>query len=277
MKAVNSSFDWCRQSAIGLIVLGCSACGVSACAMTAIDDGVAGNSVKPESQGQVEIQFGNWRRDLPIGLSLVVPGGGLVNNGFPAISADRKLIAVFYYARHPLEDGYPTLDVYSTASLRLQNRVDFFPEHQRILDEKRQDPDLSDPDLVARIERRVIEVNRMLAEDGYRSMDTLYEVPAARGRLVGVEKFGKRINYPSADGSLVVASSTTGQIELKLKMPIVQSISGSQDPLNDCEVQGDAEHAWFDPETQIAVMQMTFNSARDGCEQPERWLLERLR
>ncbi|MEO8011696.1 MAG: hypothetical protein ABI650_08645, partial [Dokdonella sp.] len=174
------------------------------------------------------------------------------------------------------ETPWAHLDIYSTASLRLQKRIDFFPQHQRVTEERQQAPDLTDPVLLARIERRATVVNRMLAEDGYRSMQTLYEVPATRGRLAGFENFGKKIDYPSDDGSLVISSSTTGQIELKLTMPIVASISGSQDPLNDCEVRGDAEHAWFEPESRIVVVQITFNSARDGCEQPERWPLERL-
>lgn len=52
-----------------------------------------------------EIRLDDWQSDLPPGVSLIIRGGGLVNNGFPAISADRSRVAVFYYGGHPLVEA----------------------------------------------------------------------------------------------------------------------------------------------------------------------------
>lgn len=73
-----------------------------------------------ESPAQVEIWLDDWRGDLPPGVSLIVKGGRLINKSFPALSADRRRIAVLYYAGNPMAEGYPTLDIYSTETLALQ-------------------------------------------------------------------------------------------------------------------------------------------------------------
>lgn len=52
-----------------------------------------------ESTAQVQIWLDDWRSDLPPGVSLIVKSGGLVNNSFPAVSADRSRIAVCLFCR----------------------------------------------------------------------------------------------------------------------------------------------------------------------------------
>lgn len=163
-----------RSVRVVLVISGLLVWGLLACAMTG--DGSEGVGERgTEYLGPVEIQLGRWRSDLPPGLSLVVPGGGLVNNGFPTLSADRTRIAIFYHSGYPLIDGYPTLDIYSTASLTLQERIDFFPEHQQIAETQKQNPDLNDPALLARIERRVADVDRYLKRGGFHSIPKLFE------------------------------------------------------------------------------------------------------
>ncbi len=71
-----------------------------------------------------QIRFGKWRDDVPATVSRVVAGGGLINNAFPALSADRSQIALLYFAGHPLESGHPRQDqkrlFLSWRSLRLR-------------------------------------------------------------------------------------------------------------------------------------------------------------
>ncbi len=223
-----------------------------------------------------QIWFGEWRDDLPATVSRVVAGGGLINNAFPALSADRSQIALLYFAGHPLELGYPRFEIHSTAALELQERIELFPEHeqQQIIDRTRRSPNLRDPQLLARIESLLDEINARLREGGFRPMETLFRLERDH-RLNGVEKFGKRMDYPSSANrrALTITSLSTGQIELNMEMPSGVEPYG---PEGQCGWGGNPRQAWYEPELRIAVLRMTFSSSIHGCEQPERWFLKRL-
>lgn len=242
---------------------------------TSVIAGEASESAEIESSAQVQIWLDDWRSDLPPGVSLIVKGGGLINNGFPALSADHRKIAVFYYAGHPLEDGYPTLDIYSTASLALQERIEFFPEHQQIIEASKKLPDLKDQELLTRIDRRLIDVNRSLTEAGFRSIPKLFELKD-RESFAPIEKFGKRFDLSGSGGTaLTVTSLATNRVEWQLPMPAVALVEGSKQ-YNDCTVMGGIEQAWYAPEISVLIVRMTMAGGQDGCELPERWLFKRL-
>lgn len=217
----------------------------------------------------------DWNGTPSPGVSLTFNGGGLANNGFPAISADHSRIALLYMADHPMVRGYPIFEVWSIETLKRLRRVQMVPGYVSATEDH---VDVDSPEVLAAVERQLLEVNRILAKGDFQPMKILYDTQSIAQPVVGLEMFGKEIDYPGAgaDKYLTIASTATGRTELKLKMPIVQSISGSEDPLNDCEVQGNAEQAWYEPEHRVIVVRMTFISPRDGCEQPEKWILKRL-
>lgn len=225
------------------------------------------------AESSLTIVLGEWGTEVPAGVTLVGIGGGIGRSEFPALSSDRSRIALLYVEEYPLTEAYPVFEIWSAKTLRLLRRIPLVPIS---ISNAGHGADVHDLEVVAAVERQLVLANHILAEDGYRPLARLYDTWETQVPLAGFENFGKKINYPTADGSLVIASSATGRVELKLKMPVIPSISGSEDPLNDCEVRGDAEQAWYEPEKRIVVVRMAFNSARDGCEQPERWILKRL-
>lgn len=221
----------------------------------------------------LKIALGEWRADIPTDVTWIVVGGRVERSDFPALSSDHSRIALLYFADYPWVEAYPIFEIWSTKTLKLLRRIPLVPSS---VSDAAHGVDVHAPKVVEAVKRQIVEVNRILAEEGYRRLEVLYDTQAVQGSLVGLEKFGMRIDYPGADGSLVIASSATGRVELKLKIPVIPTISGSEDPSNDCEVRGDAEQAWYEPERRIVVVRMTFISARDGCDQPEQWLVKRL-
>lgn len=221
----------------------------------------------------LKIVLGEWREDVPANVTRIVIGGRIEKDQFPALSSDQSRIALLYFADHPMTEAYPVFEIWSTKTLKLLRRIPLVPSS---ISEAGHGVDVHAPEVVEAVKRQIVEVNRVLGTDGYRQMEVLYDAQAVQGPLVGFENFGKRIDYSGVDGSLVITSSTTGRIQLKLSMPVIPTISGSEDPLNDCEVRGAAEQAWYAPESWIIVVRMTFISARDGCDQPEQWFVKRL-
>lgn len=224
----------------------------------------------------VELWFGEWRSELPPGVSLVIGGGSLVNNSFPALSADGSKIAILYHAPHPMKDAYPTLDIYSTASLSLQERIELVFEP-----ELRNTPNLSDPLIVARVEQRIQYVNCILRRGNFRSMTFLFDFGAngyTRGKPV--EALGKRITYRRPDENeasiLTITSLASVRVELEMAMPVIPVIEGHEDPYTNCSVEAFPSRAWYAPEIRVVVLQLSFTSARDDCDLPEQWLLKRL-
>jgi len=233
-------------------------------------------SKAPPAFPSVQIELGEWRSDLPPGVSLIVKGGGLINESFPALSGDRTGIAVFYYAGRPPMHGYPTLDIYSTATLALQKRIDFFPEHQQLTESTKSDLNLLDPEIVTRVERRLVGANRYLAEGVFRPMPLLFDFTKQRSPKP-MENLDKRIEYVARNqvSVLTITSLTTNRVELAMEMPTVPLFTGSDDPENDCVVQGGVLQGWHEAKQRIFVLRMHLDGGRDGCELPERWLIKR--
>lgn len=219
----------------------------------------------------VEVRFERREDDLPPGVSLVIPGGGLVNNGFPALSADGARIAVFYHASHPLIDAYPTLDIYSSASLALQERVEFLPEW----DSSDGHSDLLDPQKMAYVANRVQEVNRLLYQEGFRSIPRWFRFQGY-APYTPADKFGRRAAYgvDAKLDALVITTLREGKVELKIEMP--KYFTEAENPENNCVAGGFPEEGWYHAESRTFILRVTFNDARDGCEEPEQWLLKRL-
>lgn len=244
-------------------------CGLTACV------GMAREAEPPDESAQavVQIRLDERRIDLPPGVSLIVEGGGMINNGFPALSADGGQIAVFYFAGHPLKGGYPTLDVYSTASLALQERFEFGTGTS-----PSDGPVPNTPEVRAAIENRLVAINSRLAQGGFQSMPTLFKLPWLEP-IEPIENHGKRIKYDaSANPSvLTITGVDTGEIEMSMEMPrIVPPMSPLIDRENHCGAQGFPIQGWHDRVQDIVVIRIILTSARDGCEQPEKWLLKRL-
>lgn len=247
---------------------------VSAAALLSPQVGEAKSCDKPSTDEApvVQLRLGEWRSDLPPGISLIKKGGGFVNNGFPAMSADGNRVAMLYHGAYPFVHGYPTLDIYSTASLALQKRIEFGPRPVSI-----SDPAPNTPDAWAEIERQLIEVNRVLAQGDFRRIPKLFDFIQQKF-YAPIEQDGKRIEYVRKDGIsvLIITSLATKEIELELPMPTISVYAEAEIPENNCSVRGNIRQGWYDPETQVVVLRMFLGSGRDGCELPERWLLKRL-
>lgn len=249
-------------------------CTVAVAALLSPQVGDAKNCDKPPA-GEVpvvQLRLGVHGNDLPPGVSLVVKNGGLINKGFPAMSADGDRIAVFYFAGSPWVGGYPTLDIYSTESLTLQKRIEIGPRPRQ---PKYQAPDK--PELWIQIERQLIEVNRILAQGSFRPIPKLFDF--MRQQLYApIERLDMRIERVAKDGTevLIVTSLATGDVELELPMPSIPVYISAENPDNNCVVQGGVLEGWYDPEGQLLVLRMLFGGGRDGCELPEKWLIKRL-
>ncbi len=238
--------------------------------------GWAGEMFEPNeesSAADVQIQLGEWSNDLPPGTSLIVPGGAFINNGFPALSADRKRIALLYHAGHPLVEGYPTLDIYLTSTLVLQRRIEFIPKPDPALD-----PSPRSPEVLKQIRLRLIEVNRNLAQGGFRPIPLLFDFTKQK-LYAPIENLDKRIAF-TARGEisvLTITSLLTKRVELEMEMPTIPVFQDSSDPDNDCVVQGGVLQGWYDKNQKVYVLRMHLGGGRDGCELPEQWLLKRQR
>lgn len=267
MNIVNSSLSCCRGTFAGLILLLTSITMTMACVVESEDD---------DADQYVGIWLDEWRDDLPPGISLIVKGGQLINKSFPAVSADRSRIALLYYAGPPMAEGYPTLDIYSTKSLALQERMELFPEHQQLIKSRGVDPDLLDPNVLEGIQRRLTEVNRILSCGAYTAMDMLFELPKY-GPLDGVENLGKRIDYPRTQDlpRLSISSLSTGRVELEMMMSSEFPSYGVA-PESACGEGAEPEQAWIDTELQILVLRVVTSRSQDGCDLPEQWFLKRL-
>lgn len=217
-----------------------------------------------------QIWLGEWRDDLPAGVSLITPGG-LINHSLPALSADRSRIAILHYAGHPVMGGYPRFEIHSTATLALQERIELVPEA-----EAERNPNLRDPQLLARIEGLLDEINVRLREGGFRPMETLFELPQS-GPLDGVESLGKRIDYERSmeNPYLIITSLVSGRIELKMKMPS-EFVPSGRAPDYVCGRGGEPRQAWYDPTLRIMVLRVDYIGSTDGCELPEEWHVKRL-
>lgn len=237
-----------------------------------------GEDVTADEPPVVQIRFDQWRTDLPAGVSVVVVGGGVINNGFPALSADRSQIALLYYAGHPLDLGYPRFEVHSTSTLALQERIELLSEQeqQQVIETTGRSPNLRDPQLLTRIEGLLDDINGRLREGSFRTMETLFELPRS-APLDGVESLGKRIDYPRHQNNryLTITSLVSGLVELKLEMR-GEFITLVSDPEMTCGRGADPEQAWYDQDIRTLVIKVIHSSAVDGCELPDEWLLKRL-
>lgn len=237
----------------------------------ALANGMGGEDVEAGEPPIVQVWIDERRSDLPLGTSLITPTGWFVNNGFPALSADRSQIAIMYKTGHPEVPGYPTFEIHSTASLKLHERIELVPEA-----EAEQILDLRDPGLLLRIEGILDDINGRLSGGGFRPMDTLFKLERYYSRLEGLEKFGMRIDYPSKESPpslLTITSVSTGEVELEMAMPRGVEAYG---PEGHCGWGGNPRQAWYEPELRIMILQMDFSTSIHGCEQPERWFLKRL-
>lgn len=236
--------------------------------------GTSNEGVGADEQPLVQIRLDKRRTDVPPGVTLVVAGGGMMHNSFPALSADRSEIALLYRAGDPNLIGYPTFETYSTTTLELQERIELMPEI-----EVERGSSLRDQQLLMRIEGVLDDINARLSAGGYRSMETLFVLPLPRyDPLDGVERFGKRIDYPSNESSdsLTITSLATGKIELEIDMPRgVETYMTDPEELL-CGWGGLPQQAWYDPELRVMVLRMIFSTSMHGCEQPEQWHLKRL-
>ncbi len=246
-------------------------------AIVAVASDPCSEDVVADEPALSQIWLGEWRDDLPPGVTLIVVNGGLINNGFPALSSDHSRIAILYKGGDPVIQGYPTIEIYSTSTLALQERIELFPEQEQeqIIERTGRFPDLRDPQLLAPIEGLLEDINASLHEGGFRPMDTLFSLLEQNHRLDGVEKFGKRMDYPSSATrrALAITSLSTGQVELDMELPSGVEAYG---PEGQCSWGGTPWEAWYEPELRIVVLRVTFMDAVVGCERPEQWVLKRL-
>ena len=228
----------------------------------------------------VEILFENRRAGLPSAASLVAPGGRLVINSFPALSADGSKIAVLYHAFHPMTSAYPTLDVYDTAGLSLRQRFELLPEQQRDVGEHGGDSNLFDPKILTRVEDRIQELNRYLRQERFQPIPALFRFESRKAALTPVENLGMRIVYQfdldRGLSALAVTSTVAAGKGYEVNMPILPVIDGSGDLYTDCGVVGFPSQGWYEPALQVLVLQLVFSSARDDCDLPDQWLLRQL-
>lgn len=217
-----------------------------------------------------QIRLGEWRDDLPPGVSLVVTGGSMIRRSFPALSADRSQIALLYYAGHPMRQGYPTFEIHSTSTLALLDRIEL------VAGTDGDRSDLRNADVLAEIESVLARINGRLREGAFHPMSTLFELPPY-GPLEGVERFGKRIDYSRTidDPWLVIRSAESRHVELRMRMPS-ELIPSGRGPGDLCEQGGHPGQAWYDPALRIMVLRVSYTSSADGCEAPEEWHLKRL-
>lgn len=220
----------------------------------------------------LKIILSEWRADIPANMTWIRIGGGIEKSDFPALSSDRLRIALLYKAGDPHMSGYPVFEIWSTKLLKLLRRIPLVPRRESSLDH---DVDTLAPEVIAAVKQQLVEVNRILADGGYRPMVALFKLPQW-GALNGIGKFGKHFSYPRNDEQpfLTITSAATGHVDLKLKMPLI--FLGPENDENRCIARADPNQGWYDPVLRIVVIQLDFSGARDGCEQSEQWVLKRL-
>lgn len=238
-----------------------------------------GTAYAVDASRVVQLKFDDWRGDAPSGVSVVLKGGEVVNNVFPALSADRSRIALLYFAGHPLSDGYPTLDLYSTKTLELERRIEFLADRERISEDGQREYSVLDPEVLAVVKGRVAEINQLLRDGEFRSMPQFFQLEVYKP-LRDFERFGMRVEFPDSISSsngqaLTIRDADTGKGVFAMTMPSGLVEFGG-DPDNQCGYGGSPDQAWFDPELRLLVLRIVISSSRHGCEQPERWVLHHL-
>lgn len=223
----------------------------------------------------VQIRLDKRRTDLPPGVTLVVVGGGMMHNSFPALSADRSQLAILYYADRSMVPGYPALDFFSTGTLELKERLELFPSIEA---ERRSN--LRDEQTLMGMEALLDDINVRLRKEGFRSIPQWYE--RHKHLSNNVDRFDKRLlsswDESQEESIFSITSLATGELEFELLMP---QIEVSRSPYPDapelgCTVSGVVEQVWYEPDLRILILRMILGGSRDGCELPDRWILEHL-
>lgn len=243
--------------------------------MVSADETLPRASETMSAEAPLKIVLSEWRADIPTDVTWVRIGGGIGRSDFPALSIDRSRITLLHEVG-TLESGYPIFEVWSTRPPKLLRRIPLLP---RADSDAWHDVNMLAPEVVAAVKGQLVEVNRILVQGGYRSMESFFDF--SDWKTVVAEKWGMRVavepmKVPS-DGDIFRVSTLQGERDLLvLKLPRVIRPMGD-DPMSSCGNAPYPSQGWYDPTLRISVIRLINpGGSPDGCDLPEEWILKGL-
>lgn len=230
----------------------------------------------PAGCSPVSLRLGDGSNQVSSGTTLVQVGGGFGPSTFPAISADGDRVSVLYHALHPMIDGYPTLEVFSTTRSVVVERIDLHPRDGSASAET----SLADDDVTTAVRQNIVRANEYLAAGRFRSMKPLFDFLLPEWKFIlnrSMERDGLAILHEATEadpGRLIIREARGGRV--LLEAPMKQANAEAEDPDNSCISVGSPDQGWFDPVSRIIAIRIRNVGSQDGCDAPDEWLITRL-
>lgn len=194
--------------------------------------------------------------------------GAIRFEGFPALSEDGSEIAILRR-----DDGMN----YSASLVVLRRSDQSVLQRFQLLDET-QGEVANDAGAVAKLEAAIAPPNAYLASGGFVPMERLYTLPAD-SIPPPIQEFvsaGRRFAFNRRSGELTIHAQRTNDEILRVKRPrLVQTAQGMH-PHNACILDAVPSQGWIDAGAKFVVVRIDYVSSKDGCYEPEHWVLEAL-
>ena len=192
--------------------------------------------------------------------------GAIRLEGFPALSKDGSEIAVL---RH--DDGMN----YSASLVILRRSDQAVVRRFQLLDEEQGGAE-SDVASIERLSAAVDPANAYLASKSFTSMASLYVLPTERypPLVQEFESAGGYFTFNRRSGVVTFQVPGTTNPVVRLQRPRVVQTVPDLDPHNECVLDAVPSQGWIDVAAKLVVARIDYVSSKDGCYEPEAWILE---
>lgn len=199
-------------------------------------------------------------------------GGSLVERvrveGLPALSADGASIAVLD-RKHPMD---------SALSVLLLDARDGSMQRESSLLSDEEGSAAADVAGVRILAERVEAADRVFETRSFAPMASFFVMPTPSGSPV--ERFvaaGHVITFDRRSGVLIVLAADGDRESLRWQAPKLVQTGHDTHPHDACILSPEPAQAWLDAAKGIVVLRIEYRSGKDGCDAPERWVVEALR
>lgn len=186
--------------------------------------------------------------------------------GLPALSADGEELAF-------IDDGNPNAaDEVAVLIVRLPARTVRHRFDLLRTDEGQQE-------VRARLPERAQAASEYLAVRRFQPLPLLYEFQAGRRSATHepIDRFGRRVELDERTHVLTITDAQTGQVQLRLRRPLMVAGPPQGHPHNHCWFQGQPRQGWFDEASGLALIRILVTGGGHYCDQPDEWLITSIR
>lgn len=208
------------------------------------------------------------------GTVLIMPRGRVIGaeEVFPAISSDRKEVAIFRSHASSKVQPAAIIEIFDRNSHQtLERFVIQAPNESGVVNGQP-----SEEAMQLRLDR----ANDYLSKSGFRGMKQLYGLSADnRSRVEQFEHSGMRIRYDHATGELVISARDGVRPDLRIRQPTLVSgpPRGSFGPVG--YIRGVPERAWVDADVELLIIHFEYRggSHYEDYAYPDKWSIVELR